>query len=279
VARKGARVVGTPDDGRRRSDDRQRDAGGDRPDWEPEVWVDEPLEAETRTASASTTSTSGDARVRRRSVLRPAVPEEVQDELHHAVGAAQKERVHRRLAEAVKAYERDRYDDALRTLRPVARLAPMSPAVRELHGLTLYRLGRWAAALRELEAFHALTGSFDQYPVLIDCHRAAKHWRAAEKAWEDLRRASPPPDVLTEGRIAIAGARADQGDLAGAIEVLERASTKERRPPLHHLRLWYALADLYERAGDVPRARTLFRTVNQHDPTLFDTPQRLSALA
>ena len=276
VARRGARVVATPDDGRWRGDDTRHGPRTEGSDWDPEEWVDETDKGTSGWGDAGPPA-AGELPVRRRP--RRAFPDEVQAELHAAVGTTQRPRTEQRLAEAVKAYERDRYDDALRTLRPVARSAPTSATVRELHALTLYRLGRWKAAIRELDAFHALTGSFDQHPVLIDCYRAARRWRAAERVWEDLRQASPVPEVLTEGRIAIAGARADQGDLKGAIELLERTSTKERPPPLHHLRLWYALADLYERAGDIPRARTLFRAVMDHDPTLFDTPERLATLA
>lgn len=270
VARRGARVVQASDDRRPRADARQSRAA-DAPEWEPEVWIEEPAAA-----------VAAPAQVRPRPLPRSrserTVPEPVRAELGEAVGTTRLPRIERRLAEAVKAYERDRYQDALTTLRPVARAAPMSATVRELHGLTLYRLGKWAAAIRELEAFHALTGSYDQHPVLADCHRAAKQWRAVERVWDDLRRASPEPEVLAEGRIVMAGALADRGDLAGAIELLQRARTKERPPPLHHLRVWYALADLYERAGDVPRARALFSKVIEQDPTLFDTDQRLAAL-
>ena len=202
----------------------------------------------------------------------------MQHELRSTVDRDQSGRVARRLSEAVEAYERDRYEDALRTLRPIAKLAPTSPTVRELLGLTLYRLGKWRPAIRELEAFHALTGSVDQHPVLMDSHRATARWRALDEVWEQLRQASPPPEVLNEGRIVMAAALADRGDLAGAIELLARVPTKERPPPLHHLRVWYALADLYERAGDLPRARALFRRVLDQDAALFDTRQRLSAL-
>ncbi|MGH9283636.1 MAG: tetratricopeptide repeat protein, partial [Acidimicrobiales bacterium] len=265
VARKGARVVGEPRDERWKGDDRDRRLGPRPEEWAPEVWIEEPAEPAPAGAGHRPRSTK-------------ALPAEVHDELGDAVDRAQAVRVERRLAEATTAYERDRYEEALRTLRPVARLAPASPAVRELHGLTLYRLGRWKAAIRELEAFHALTGSFDQHPVLMDSLRATGRFEALEGVWEQLRRASPSPEVLTEGRIVLAGARADRGDLGGAIEVLAKARTKEKPPPLRHLRLWYALADLYERAGEVPRARALFRKVLDHDPTLFDTPQRLAAL-
>jgi tetratricopeptide (TPR) repeat protein len=194
------------------------------------------------------------------------------------VGARQAAKAERRLAEAVRAYERDRYQDARRILKPLAASAPDAAAVRELHGLTLYRMGRWADAIRELEAFHRLSGSFDQHPVLADSHRALGHWRAVERLWDELRRASPGADVVTEGRIVAAGALADQGELGAAVRLLERAPSRVKRPRLHHLRLWYALADLYERVGDVPRARELFRAILRHEHDFVDVPERLAAL-
>lgn len=270
MARKGARLVAA-DDGRSRSDTTW-DRSAPEP-WEQEIWVEDVDDEAETGRDLVTGSAPGRARPER------TVPDQVKRELHDAVGAAKVGSVERRLAEAVKAYERDRYQDALTTLRPVARVAPMSPTVRELHGLTLYRLGKWQAAIRELEAFHALTGSYDQHPVLADCHRAAGHPRKVVEVFEELRKSSPPPEVLTEGRIVLAGAKADKGDLAGAIELLERSRSKVRSPRLHHLRLMYALADLYEKAGDVPRARALFHAVLDEDPSLFDTAHRVAALA
>ena len=46
----------------------------------------------------------------------------------------------------------------------------------------------------------------------------------------------------------MAGALADQGKLPAAIELLERGAGHPRRAQLHHLKQWYALADLYDRA-------------------------------
>lgn len=184
-----------------------------------------------------------------------------------------------KLAEAARAYERDRYRDALRAVRPLADAAPGAPAVRELHGLTLYRMGRWSEAIRELEAFHSLTGSYDQHPTLADCYRALGRYRAVAELWDELRRASPSAELVAEGRIVAAGAMADQGDVAGAIGLLEKGRTDVRRPRPHHLRLWYALGDLYERAGDVPRARELFRRVIEFDPTLYDVAERVAGLS
>jgi tetratricopeptide (TPR) repeat protein len=94
-----------------------------------------------------------------------------------------------------------------------------------------------------------------------------------------LRQASPSAELVTEGRIVAAGSLADRGDLAGAIRLLEKARLDVRRPRPHHLRLWYALADLYERAGDVPKARQLFRRVLDHDRAFFDVAERAQTLA
>ncbi|HEY3810619.1 MAG TPA: tetratricopeptide repeat protein, partial [Acidimicrobiales bacterium] len=81
-----------------------------------------------------------------------------------------------------------------------------------------------------------------------------------------------------EGRIVAAGCRADQGDLAGAIALLERSARRVSHPQERHVRQWYALADLYERAGDMPKARQFFGRVAAADPDAFDVRQRFRAL-
>ncbi|HEX5267442.1 MAG TPA: tetratricopeptide repeat protein [Acidimicrobiales bacterium] len=208
----------------------------------------------------------------------PKVPEVVGEELQTTAGARKAPHLARRLGDATKAYERDRYEDARRILKQLAADVPASPAVRELYGLTLYRQSRWRDALRELGAFHDLTGSYDQFPTMADASRALGRHDDVAELWEELRVASPSAELVTEGRIVAAGSRADQGDLSGAIRMLEGAARKVTRPRDHHLRLWYALADLYERAGEVPAARELFRRVLRHDRTFFDTAERLTAL-
>jgi tetratricopeptide (TPR) repeat protein len=188
-------------------------------------------------------------------------------------------RYRERLAEAAKAYERDRYRDALKLLKPLAEALPGASPVRELYGLTLYRLARWNDAIRELEAFRALEpADYDQHPTLADSYRAKKRWRDVERVWDELREASPSADLVAEGRIVMAGSLADQGKLTDAIALLEKARTDTKRPRPHHLRLWYATADLYEKAGETPRARELFRRVFAADPELYDTSDRLRAI-
>ena len=206
------------------------------------------------------------------------VPRPVVDELESSAGVERGSKLASRLAEASHAYDHDRYQDARRVLRTLAAEVPNAPAVRELAGLALYRMGRWAAAAKELEVYRQLSGSYDQHPVLADCYRALRRFKAAEKLWDELRQASPNAELVAEGRIVAAGCRADRGDLGAAIALLERADRHLRRPENHHLRQWYVLADLHERAGDLPRARDLFGRIIATDPGAYDSRQRLRAL-
>lgn len=224
--------------------------------------------------SRPSTGTGGRARTTR---SRP-LPPDVVSELSARGGHRLQPYLERRMTDAVRAYDNDRYRDALQLLSSVERRAPDVPAVLELVGLSLYRLGRWRQAIRRLEAFGRMTDSVDQLPVVADCYRALGRLDQVEQVWQELRQASPGVEVLSEGRLVVAGARADGGDLQGAIAMLEPASAPVRHPRLHHLRQWYALADLYERAGDLPRARRQFAELLRYAPDAFDAPQRLAAL-
>ena len=207
------------------------------------------------------------------------MPKVISQEVAGAVEPTLAPRIERRLGQAADAFERDHVTDALRILRPLSKEAPNVPAVRELTGLAFYATGQWALAAKELEAFRTLGGSVEQHPVLADCYRALKRYKAVAELWEELREASPGAALVTEGRIVAAGALADQGDVKGAIQLLERGPVRPKRAAaVHHARLWYALADLYERAGDAPKARELFERVVAVEPALADAAERLAAL-
>ena len=200
-------------------------------------------------------------------------------EVHQAGSPRDVARLEARLQAATRAYERDRYPEALSNLRELARAYPAVLSVRELYGLTLYRVGRWREAARELRQVAELSGSVDQHPVIADCERALGNHGAVTELWAELRQAGAGSDVLTEGRLVMAGSLADRARIAEAIGLLQPAAARAIRKPLErHLRQWYALADLYERAGDVPRARELFRKVVEADPELSDAAERLTAL-
>jgi len=302
VARKGVRVLSEGPD--------QRDRAKE-PPWTPaggratrrqrdEVWVlDEVVESGSRpTRTSRTTPTpragiqSGTDRVRRsaprvdpsgdtRTPRRAALPPDVVDEIGVSAEREQVARVAERLAAAASAYERDRYQDALRMTRSVIAMVPRSASALELHGLVCYRLGRWRDALRYLVSAAELVGADEsQIPVLMDCHRALRHNKKVRTLWKELRASSPPADVLVEGRLVLAAMLRDEGKLDEAIAELTGAGAARAlaHPSDRHIRQWYLLADLYDRAGDIPRAREFFARVVEADPELADAAERLAGL-
>jgi tetratricopeptide (TPR) repeat protein len=213
----------------------------------------------------------------------PELPPDIAKELATAAGPHWGElraRMTERMAAGIGAYERARYRDAARILKTVVDAIPRSPSARELLALSQYHQGHWKAALPNLEAFAALTGSVDQHPVRMDCQRALGRPRRVEALFDELRQSSPDPEVLAEGRMVLAATRADQGDLAGAVSLLVEAGVGRavRNPAERHLRQWYVLADVMERSGELARARELFARIAAADPEAYDVAERLESL-
>ena len=282
VARRGASTVRGGDPGHGSdadSPDSVRRSRKRTDEFVPEQWV------QTDTRRGGPARGSGALRPpAHRSVPAPAaLPPDVANELASAAGADWnhlRPRISERMAAGIGAYERERYRDASRILKTVVDAVPNAPSARELLGLSQYHQAYWKAALPNLEAFATLTGSVDQHPVRMDCHRALGRPKRVEALFEELRRGSPDPEVLSEGRLVLAGTRADNGDLQGAVSLLVEAGAGRlvRNPAERHLRQWYVLGDLMERSGDLAKARELFLRVQAADPDAYDVADRLESL-
>ena len=235
----------------------------------------EPLEEWTLVEVDAPSGASGRAGRRRRAAALDVTVDELSLQ---GVPEVARQRFRRRLGAAAAAYEEERFDDARSLLRPLLSRYGHIPEVQELAGLVDYRLGRWNQAIAHLERFAGQTGSTDQVPAVADAYRAlGEHDRVAE-LWDELRTTQPGPEAMTEGRIVMAGSLADRGDLAGAIRLLEQGPVRTSNARVHHLRLWYALADLYERAGDAGKARRGFDAIVRADPGFVDAAGRLAEL-
>jgi tetratricopeptide (TPR) repeat protein len=238
-----------------------------------EEWIDEgSIRAEAEAATARATGTRG------RSGPPAAVDPDVAAQIRAAFDPARAERLTERLAAASAALDRERFDEARRIVTPLARELPHVAAVHEVSGLANYRLGRWKQAAQSLELARQLHPDPALLPVLADCYRAQRRWLDVDTVWDEVKSASPSHDVMAEARIVVAGSLADRGDLKGAIAVMKSAASRPKRVREHHLRQWYVLADLYDRAGETVAATRWFRQVADHDPGFADVRDRLRVL-
>ena len=140
----------------------------------------------------------------------------------------------------------------------------------------------WASgsdAVRELEAFRDLTGSTEQHPVLADCYRASSGTRRGRGAVGGAAGGvAVAPTSWPRGASCMAGSLADRGSWPRPSPLLEKSRRTSSSPQVHHLRLAYALADLYERAGDVPGPGSCSAWVGgSASPDFADAAERASA--
>lgn len=103
--------------------------------------------------------------------------------------------------------------------------------VREAAGITAYRTGRYAEALRELRTVRRLNGSDEHLPLMADCERGlGRPDRALALAQEEGARGLTD-ELQVEMAIVVSGARLDLGDPEAAVAALSvpaaRAATGE----------------------------------------------------
>jgi tetratricopeptide (TPR) repeat protein len=235
-----------------------------------EEWIDEGSVRDAARAASARASTAP-----RRSSAPTELDPEITAALHDALGAQRGARLSERLAQASEALDRERFDEAKRIATSIAKEAPSVAAAHEIAGLANYRLGRYKQAALSLETANDLHENPDTLPVLADSYRALERWSSVERIWLQIRESSPSHPILAEGRIVAAGALADRGDLAAAVEMMLPSTKNTKSVKDHHLRQWYVLADLYDRLNDPIKARRWFGAIAEHEPDYVDVQTRL----
>ena len=190
-------------------------------------------------------------------------------------------RITERMAAGIGAFERERYRDALPDPEDGGRRRaqlPLGPGAARPQPVPPGLLEGRPAQPRGVRRPDRLGGPAPGADGLPSGPRAAPSgWRRCSR---ELRQGSPDPEVLSEGRLVLAGTRADSGDLAGAVTLLVEAGAGRlvRNPAERHLRQWYVLGDLMERSGDLAKARELFLRIAAVDPDAYDVADRLESL-
>lgn len=160
------------------------------------------------------------------------------------------------------------YEHAQAAVRRAGRV----DVVREAAGITAYRTGRFAEALRELRTVRRLNGSDEHLPLLADCERGlGRPERAIAVSQEDAAR-TLPDELKVELAIVVAGARLDLGDADAALAALStpvvRAATGEAAE-----RVLRARADALRAGGREDEADALLGTLpsgEDEDVVVYD---------
>jgi tetratricopeptide (TPR) repeat protein len=247
------------------------------PDRTREEWVDEGSTRPTRRPAGVRAKATGRAQKGGRREVRAL--DSVVEEFERAIGSRASVRALKRYEAALQAFEANRYEDARKILNPMSKEYADVAAVHEMLGLCLYRAGQWKRALTELEIAARLNPEWIfNHAVIADCQRALGNHQMVEKYWRELADASPHPELVAEGRIVMAGSYADRGMLQEGLDLLSKASGELKRPAEYHLRQWFVIADLYDRQGNVIKARQFFERIASFDPQFVDVAERLSTL-
>lgn len=205
--------------------------------------------------------------------------QDLQSKLRKTLGDSEGRKAIRKFTEVDNAFAKEQFAEAQKKISPLIKKLPTIAEVHELNGLIQYRLGNYVNAADSLEQFRMLANSTDRHPILMDCYRSEERWHDVEFLWKELADVSPSASIVTEGRIVFSAGYADRGDLQKAVRILERGWKLPSRPHEHHLRRAYALADLYDRAGMIPKARELFQWIVKNAGAYVDAKDRLKQLA
>ncbi|QLQ10577.1 MAG: tetratricopeptide repeat protein [Nocardioidaceae bacterium] len=188
-------------------------------------------------------------------------------------------RVARHLAAAGMLIDTDpktAYQHALAARARAARVA----VVREACGEAAYAAGEYAEALSGLRAARRMNGVSDYLPMMADCERALGRPEKALALARNDAVSHLSADLQAEMTIVEAGARADLGEIDGALRVLEAAPLRSRSRADWVARLRYAYADLLARAGRTEEAVEWFhRTIGVDGNGITDADERLAELS
>ena len=249
------------------------------PERSREDWVDEGSVRPARKAPSFGPRSKGTGRPQKGGRKEVRALDSVVEQFEKALGSKASPRALKRYDAALQAFEAHRYDDARKILNPMSREYSEVAAVREMLGLCLYRGGQWKRALVEFEASLKLNPDWIfNHAVIEDCHRALGEHQMVEKYWQELQEASPHPELMAEGRIVMAGSMADRRQITEALALMEKAAGDMSRPSEYHLRQWFVIADLYDKEGNVIKARQFFERIAAIDPGFVDVAERLSTL-
>lgn len=182
------------------------------------------------------------------------------------------------LGEAADAFAEGRFPKAYGRLIKAKELSNRTPTIRELLGLTAYRMERWDDALKELRTYRRLAGDTTHMAVEMDCLRALGRNRDVEKTWDMFMELGGRPASNGEIRVVFGSYLLDQGEPRRAWSITNPGRLGAE-PAEWDLRQWYVAARAAAALGDVKTARQLVEAIEGHElafPGLSELHEEIS---
>lgn len=194
------------------------------------------------------------------------LPRHVVESLMRVTPATRQNAALAALAAAAEAFTDGQYHAAVRKAEHAKELASRDATIREILGLSAYRVGDWQKALRELRTYRRLSGETTHMPVEMDALRALDRPRDVDAAWQEFRKLGGGPAVKKEARVVYASHLIDLDELDKAADVAG-SPKKVADPWPEDLRLWYVAARIAALRGDRSRARAIAADIVLADPS------------
>lgn len=115
--------------------------------------------------------------------------------------------------------------------------------VRETVGITAYRVGDYALALRELLTYRRISGLNDQVPIMVDCERGMGRPDRALELGREVDRSKLDAETRVNLAIAMSGARLDRNENEMALAELEIAELNPAKVFAYSPPLFFAYAE------------------------------------
>ena len=206
------------------------------------------------------------------------LPRWMREEIRRATHSDRQAAVLRVFAEAVDSFAKDEFGAAWRKLYEAKNLSPRSSAVRELMGLSAYRLGKWREALAELRAYRRFTGDTTHMPVEMDVLRALERDFDVEKTWVRFRELGGNRPTEAEARVVFGSYLLDQGRADEAWEVTAPSRLpRDARP--YELRVWFVAARSALARDEVETAGKLATAIGRMDSELPGLAELMSDIS
>ncbi len=171
------------------------------------------------------------------------------------------------LAEAASDFADEQFGAAHRKLLKAKTMSSRASAIRELLGLSAYRLGEWEEALRELRAFRRFTGDTTHMPLELDSLRGLGRSRDVEKTWDLFMELGGHPATDAEVRVVYGSFLLDEGRPRDAWNVTRPARTAKDAKP-NERRRWFVAAKAALALGDADTALKLVAATREGEPDM-----------